>query len=89
MTVRLILPVASSLVSCLVLQQACSWGPWCWDMAAISSTSSTDSISSSFCERRELVEAFLLANDTRELTDAFLELADAFLELAEARVETG
>ena len=52
-------------------------------------SSSTDSISSSFCERRELVEAFLLANDTRELTDAFLELADAFLELAEARVETG
>ena len=56
---------------------------------ASSSSSSTDSISSSFCERRELVEAFLLANDTRELTDAFFELADAFLELAEARVETG
>lgn len=57
--------------------------------SAGASSSSLDSINSSFCERRELVEAFLLANDTRELTEAFLELADAFLELAEARVETG
>lgn len=52
-------------------------------------SSSAASISSSFCESRELVEAFLLAVDTRELTEAFFELADAFLELAEARAETG
>merc|ERR1719500_2110652 len=52
-------------------------------------SSSADSISSSFCEILELVEAFLLAVDTRELTEAFFELAEAFLELAEARAETG
>ena len=60
-------------------------------------SSSGDSISSSsFWESLELVEAFLLAIDTRELTEAFfelaeafLELAEAFLELAEARAETG
>ena len=52
-------------------------------------SSSADSISSSFLETRELVEAFLLAIDTRELTEAFFELADAFLEVAEARAETG
>lgn len=50
---------------------------------------SEGSVSSSFCESRELVEAFLLAVDTRELTEAFFELADAFLELAEARAEIG